>query len=126
MPPPLPPTREGHDMHLNLLFSIQRELGVLQEGQRAMMAGVERLRIETHSRADRIEQSLWQLQRAPASPTTASTAPRSALDGLLAVLQQITAILKLLLPIAFVATVVAVKILHPDLLPLVRKMLAGL
>ena len=119
-----PPTREASAISVNLLFTMQRELGVLQEGQRAMLAGMERLRIETHQRADRIEQSLWQLQRAPApSPTTPS---RPGVEQLLARSQQIATLAKLALPIVFIVALVTVKILHPDLLPLLRQHLAGL
>ena len=127
-PLPQPPPSEGYDhMHVNLLFALQRDLGGLQEGHRGLMALMERTRTEMHQRADRIEHRLWQLERAPptASPPTASTG-RNWLADMSTLLQQLTLLVKLSLPLAFLAAVAAYKGLHPEWLPLLRQLIAAL
>ena len=113
-------------MHINLLFTLQRELGVLQEGHRGLMALMERTRTEMHQRADRIEQRLWEMERPPptASPITPSRAERLA--SLAALLQQAALLIKVALPLAILAAVIAYKGAHPDWLPLLRQLIAAL
>src|SRR5690606_19314406 len=104
-PPPQSPPPEGTEaMHVNLLFTLSREMGVLQEGHRGMMALMERTRIEMHERADRIEQRLWQIERPPPtpSPPTASRT-RDPLESLSVLLQHLATLIKLTLPLAALA-----------------------
>lgn len=114
----------GGEPVLNLLIAINRDIGSLAEGNRSMLAAVERLRIELHKRSDRIEQRLWHLQQPPPIRSTTGTSGRLA--GLAALMEQVVLALKLALPLAFLAAVVAYKGLNPDWMPLLRQLLASL
>ena len=105
-------------MDLHVIFTLQRDIGALQEGQRAISAALERLRTEMHSRADRVEQRLWHMQQPQPMPSTSG-----GLKYIASVLQQMAALVKVCLPLVFLAAVVALKITHPDLLPLLRQIL---
>ena len=111
-------------VHVNLLFTLSREMGVLQEGHRGMMALMERTRIEMHERADRIEQRLWQIERPPPtpSPPTASRT-RDPLESLGVLLQHLATLIKLTLPLAALALMIAYKGAHPDWLPILRELI---
>lgn len=111
-------------MDLHVIFTLQRDIGALQEGQRAISAALERLRTEMHSRADRVEQRLWHMQQPPPIRSTTGTSGRLA--GLAALMEQVVLALKLALPLAFLAAVVAYKGLNPDWMPLLRQLLASL
>jgi len=115
---------QGGDPALNLLISMSRDIGSLQEANRSIMTAVERLRIELHKRSDRIEQRLWHLQQPPPIRSTTGTSGRLA--GLAALMEQVVLALKLALPLAFLAAVVAYKGLNPDWMPLLRQLLASL
>lgn len=112
---------------LQVLFGLQKEIGALQEGNRAMVTAVERLRVETHQRHDRHEAALWRMSRPPPTPSPpgASGTPPGRLARLAVLLQQVVLVLKIALPLGILVAAVAYKGAHPDWLPLLRQ-LAGL
>lgn len=116
--------RESSGPMLQVLFSLQKEIGAIQEGHRSVVTSLERLRIETHQRHDRHEAALWRISRPPPTPSrpTAST-PTVRLARLSRLLHHVTVIVKLALPLAALAAAVAFKGVHPDWLPVLRALL---
>ncbi|MGE8942718.1 hypothetical protein ACO2I3_12455 [Leptospira interrogans] len=127
-----PPSHPGEQpVFLTMMWHVQQQLGALQEGQRNALVAIERSRVENHQRHDRLEERLWHVERsalvpvpaAPVSPTTGSRTGPSRTEHLLTAMQHLITILKLLLPLAFLAALVAGKITHPEAFPIIRQAL---
>ena len=117
------------------MWHVQQQLGALQEGQRNALTAIERSRVENHQRHDRTEERLWHLERtaarpappvpSPPPPSSATVSPDrpSRMEHMLTAMQHLITILKLLLPLAVLAALVAGKVTNPEALPVIRQAL---